>query len=144
MYGLLRGYGQDVFIKADVHIEHSTEYEENKLHQIVKEQLNVQSLYRGEQFQIENSNLIPKKQEIGVEATDLILGIVRTILTNQPINEGGSKGTRERIKLSLELLKNIDFYRFLNNIKYFEWTSIRELNEIDFGDYLNLFLAEHI
>ena len=60
IYGLLRGYGKNVYIRTDIFIEHSSEYETLGLHDVVKEQLNTQALYRGEHYIVENSKLVPK------------------------------------------------------------------------------------
>jgi hypothetical protein len=84
IYGLLRGYGKNVYIRTDIFIEHSSEYETLGLHNVVKEQLNTQALYRGEHYIVEKSNLTPKGNEIGVELTDLLIGIIRTIIKNEP------------------------------------------------------------
>jgi len=50
IYGLLRGYGKNISIDANICIEESTEYRDIRLNDTIKEQLNVQSIYRGEQF----------------------------------------------------------------------------------------------
>ncbi|SFR10169.1 hypothetical protein [Desulfoscipio geothermicus] len=141
IYGLLRGYGKNVYIKTDIFIEHSSEYEVLRLHDVVKEQLNTQSLYRGEHYIVENSKLVPKGVEIGVELTDLLIGIIRTIIKNQPDDK--SKSVNSKNNLVIQLLKNKIFHSFIENIRYFEWTSSKELMEINFKDYLQLFLSNH-
>lgn len=140
IYGLLRGYGRNTNITTDIYIEHATEYEKLKLDEVIKEQLNIQSLYRGEQFAVNTSELVPKGREIGVELTDLLLGIIRTILENKGNN---TKGNRIRNEVIVELFKNNDFYSLMSNIKYFEWVNTRELTEVSFSDYLQLYLAKH-
>lgn len=71
LYGLLRGYGKGVTLEADISIEHSSEYEAAGLDKLVQDQLNIQALYRGEQFKVTSSRLVTKGNEIGVELTDL-------------------------------------------------------------------------
>ncbi|WP_066638632.1 DUF3800 domain-containing protein [Desulfolucanica intricata] len=141
IYGLLRGYGKNVYIKTDIFIEHSSEYEVLRLHDVVKEQLNTQSLYRGEHYIVENSKLAPKGEEIGVELTDLLIGIIRTIIKNQPNSK--SKSVSSKNTLIIQLLKNKDFRSFIERIRYFEWTSSKDLAEINFKDYMQLFLSNH-
>ncbi len=141
IYGLLRGYGKNVYIKTDIFIEHSSEYETFRLQDVVKEQLNTQALYRGEHYIVENSKLIPKGREIGIELTDLLIGIIRTIIKNEPDSKSKSVDTKN--DLVIQLLKNKNFYSFIQNIRYFEWTSSRELMEINFKDYMQLFLSNH-
>lgn len=143
LYGLLRGYGKGISLEAEIKIERATEYETIELHKVVKDQLNLQSLYRGEQFHVTDSKLIPKREEIGLELTDLILGMVRTIILNKAKND--TKGTKARNKLAVDLLNdNPTFYSFMSGIKYFEWLSARDLTETNFSDYINMFLANHI
>jgi hypothetical protein len=92
LYGLLRGYGKNIDIEAEVLIEKANEYENLNLFQLrdkhehdvklnlddlVKDLLNIQALYRGENYVINNCRLVPKGEEIGVEMADMLLGIVR-------------------------------------------------------------------
>ncbi|WP_274361646.1 hypothetical protein [Paenibacillus thermotolerans] len=140
IYGLLRRYGRNVFIEANLKIEDSSEYQTFKLHERLKDQLNVQSLYRGERFIVNDSLLIPKGQEIGVELVDILLGMIRTIIVNQ---NNDSKGISSKNSLVIELLKNPSFFSLLKNIRCFEWEDAQDLTEVSFGDYLQLFLANH-
>lgn len=140
IYGLLRRYGRNVFIEANLKIEDSSEYRSFQLHDRLKDQLNIQSLYRGERFIVNSSELIPKGQEIGIELVDILLGILRTIITNQ---SNISKGVGSKNALVVELLQNPSFYSLLTNIRCFEWEDSRDLTEVSFSDYLQLFLANH-
>ncbi|MBD7971092.1 DUF3800 domain-containing protein [Paenibacillus gallinarum] len=141
IYGLLRRYGKNLFIEADIKVEKSSEYEGFKLNEIMKEQLNIQSIYRGEQFIIEESQLVPKGQEIGIELTDLLLGIMRTVIINKP--NSSSNTIRSKNQLVIDLVKDDKFYSFLENIRCFEWTHSKELTEVNFTDYLQLFIANN-
>lgn len=140
IYGLLRRYGRNVFIEANLRIEDSTEYQSFKLHERLKDQLNVQSLYRGERFIVNESHLVPKGQEIGVELVDILLGMTRTIILN---HSNDTKGSSSKNNLIVELLRNTDFFSLLKNIRCFEWEDTKDLTEVSFGDYLQLFLANH-
>ena len=44
--------------------------------------MNSQALYRNDSFKINNSNLYTKNQELGIEVTDTLLGIVSLIIRN--------------------------------------------------------------
>lgn len=140
IYGLLRHYGRNVFIEANLSIEDSTEYQVFKLHERLKDQLNVQSLYRGERFIVNNSKLVPKGHEIGVELVDILLGMTRTIILNQ---RSDSKGNISKNTLIVDLLKNSSFFSLVKNIRCFEWEDTKDLTEVSFGDYMQLFLANH-
>ncbi|QXE01350.1 DUF3800 domain-containing protein [Terribacillus sp. DMT04] len=141
LYGLLRNYGKDVNIKAELYIENSSTYTKLELDKILVDQLNTQSMYRGEQFKVSDCNLTPKKNEIGVEIVDLLMGFVRTIIQNK--KERLSKGERMRNALVLQFLESPIFYSFLSDIKYYEWQSSRELTNVRFKEYVDLFLASH-
>ncbi|MGM7637610.1 DUF3800 domain-containing protein [Bacillus sp. Hm123] len=140
IYGLLRGYGRTVDLTADIYIEDATEYQSFQLDNLIKEQLNIHSLYRAEHYAVSSSQLVPKAQEIGVEITDLLLGVIRNIIENKP---NGSKGYTVRNEVIINLLKNQDFYTMIQNVRYFEWTNTKELTEINFNEYLRLFIANH-
>jgi len=140
IYGLLRRYGRDIFIEANLKIEDSTEYQSFKLHERLKDQLNVQSLYRGERFTVNESQLVPKGEEIGVELVDILLGMTRAIILNQNNN---TKGSINKNNLIIELLKNHNFFTLLKNIRCFEWEDTKDLTEVSFADYLQLFIANH-
>lgn len=140
IYGLLRGYGKNSYVKVQIDIEKAQEYETFHLEHVIKEQLNIQSLYRGEQFVIEETRLVEKGEEIGLEMTDLLLGIIRTIILNK---ENGTKGAAEKNHLVVELLKNHEFFSFIENVRLFEWTKTKELGDVNMIDYLQLFMARH-
>ena len=141
IYGLLRKYGKHARLTADIIIEAASEYESHHLNEKLLHQLNVQSLYRGERFMINSSTLRPKGREIGLELTDLLLGIIRTIMRNDDVGQSRSK--REKTKLILTLLQNLSFYQLVTNIKFYEWSDSHDLREIDFSGYLQSFLAKH-
>lgn len=139
IYGLLRKYGKNMYVDASIYIESATEYRDIELDASIKDQLNVQSAYRGEQFRVIQSELTPKGQEIGLELTDLLLGFVRTIILNNCDQK--SKTTRAKNSLVVELLKNSAFYSFMNSIRLYEWTNTRQLDETTFSNYLQVFLS---
>lgn len=141
IYGLLRGYGRNIYINTNIYIEDSTEYQSFNLHENIKNQLNIQALYRGEQYIVMNSCLVPKGVQIGVELTDLLLGLVRTIIENK--TNDTSKSVAVKNEVIIELINNNNFYSFLKSIKYYEWTNTRELYEVNFHDYLQLFMSTH-
>ncbi|MGN8845211.1 DUF3800 domain-containing protein [Niallia sp. HCP3S3_B10] len=151
-YGLLRNFGKDVYIKTDIYIEKEGKYEKYDLEKRLRENLNTQSLYRAEQFWVTDCQMVSKGEMIGVELVDLLLGIIRLIINNKPIPPGLSleeystlkiKGLYMKTKLVIELLKIPSFYNFISGIKYFEWDSHKELAEVTFKDYLDLFMANH-
>lgn len=141
-YGLLRCKGQLMNISADIFMEDATEYKD--FPKRFKEQLNVQSLYRGEGFKIKNCSQVPKHSEIGVELIDIILGIMRVILEFDTITKKTEKTPREKVKLVNELVAIPEVYKFFESIKYFEWNSTQALKEINFKNYLDAYIAETI
>jgi hypothetical protein len=143
LYGLLRKYGKDVHVNADLFVENSSTYSALDLSNRIVEQLNTQSMYRAEQYSVLGCRLTPKKQQIGVEITDLLMGIVRTIIQNNNDVNTLSKGQRMRNELVVELLRIDAFYQFMINIKYYEWQSTRELSEVNFKEYVDLFLSSN-
>lgn len=139
-YGLLRCKGSFTNISGDIFIEDATEY--HNFPDKFKEQLNNQATYRGENFSIENCVLLAKNSEIGIELTDLLLGVIKTILQNQ-ILEDSTSAQKAKILLVCNLLSLNDFYNFLCNIKYFEWDYTCSLREINFKEYLDYFVARN-
>lgn len=138
-YGILRHNGMHINIKADLFIEKAKEYEEKiKLHENIITTLNDQAIYRGEKFLINSFQYKNKNEEIGVEITDLLLGIIRNIMIYDPINRTG-RGTQEKIKLINELFKVNGFKEFLSKIKIYEWNSYETLKEVNSEKYINIF-----
>lgn len=142
VYGLIRKYGQHTLLDVSVFIEHDNTYQakEYDLSRQMFEQLNVQSIYRGESFQLSRVDYLKKQQEYGIELTDLLLGIVRTVLEN---NDGTSKRKSLKNDLVVELLEDTEFYEFMSRIKLFEWGRTNELIDTPFKNYLDIFLSEH-
>ncbi|QCJ45524.1 DUF3800 domain-containing protein (plasmid) [Bacillus sp. S3] len=151
-YGLLRHFGKDIYIKTEIFIEKEGKYEKYDLEKRLQENLNTQSLYRSEQFWVTSCEMVTKGNMIGVELVDLLLGIIRLIINNKPLPPGLTmeeyaeqkiKGLYMKTQLVIELLKLPSFYAFISNIKYYEWDSHKELSEVSFKDYLDLFMANH-
>lgn len=143
VYGLLRKYGSHIHLSTKIYIEKDTTYQ-NKKYDLKKqlfEQLNIQSVYRGEQFTVLEADYLPKQTEIGIEAIGILLGFVRTIIRN---DQPQSRSIREKHKLIMSLLKNNNFYKFISTIRYFEWSNSSELIEVDFESYLQLFMSTNL
>lgn len=136
-YGILRCKGYLMDINAEIFIEEATEYE--SFPKMFKEQLNVQATYRGEKYKIQDCYLVPKNTEIGVEFTDLILGIIRIIVDDNKV----SKTFQKKVELVNKIISIKEVYDFLSNIKYFEWDNHQFLKEIKFKDYLDAYVARH-
>ncbi len=137
-YGLLRYQGNNTLINAELIIEEANIYKSIDLEKKLTDQLNMQAVYRGEHYHIEKFRYETKNKEIGVEITDLLLGIIRTII----LNKSESKTQRAKNDLVTKFLMIDKFYSFISNIKYFEWTNTYELKQVDFNKYIKLFLSE--
>ncbi|KGA98983.1 hypothetical protein AJ85_19010 [Alkalihalobacillus alcalophilus ATCC 27647 = CGMCC 1.3604] len=140
VYGLLRKFGTHLQVNTHIFIEDAEEYrkKEVQLAETLPKQLNVQAIYRGENYKIKSSKYVPKQQQVGLETIDLLLGMIRTIIKNSGFNNSeGSRKNREQVSLVIKLLKDSNFHSFLKNIKYYEWSNTYELNELDFNNYLN-------
>ncbi|WP_018922938.1 DUF3800 domain-containing protein [Salsuginibacillus kocurii] len=140
VYGLLRKRGKDAFANGSIIVEDATEYRKLKLSSKMKNQLNMQSLYRGERFKVSESTYASKGTEPGLEITDLVLGMMRTIITN-PLNP--SNREKKKIELLMEFLNDDRFLNFLKSIRYFEWNNSNELSEIDFYNYIQSFITQN-
>lgn len=137
-YGLLRGKGQLMNIQAEIFMEDATEYKD--FPKQFKEQLNIQSDYRCENFKITKCIAVPKNTEIGVEFTDLLLGIIRIIISTPTV----SKTYKAKVDLVNKVLSIPEYYAFFTSIKYFEWDYTQSLKEIKFKDYIDSYIARNI
>jgi hypothetical protein len=142
VYGLLRKYGSHMHLNTEIFIEDDSTYHNKKynLRDQLFQQLNIQSVYRGEHFLIREASYLPKQTEVGIEITDILIGIVRTIIKNEDLT---SRSIREKTNLIIRLLSHSDFYSFMSNIRYFEWSSSAELVEISFENYISSFITKH-
>lgn len=71
-------------IQATIYMEYANEY--TKFLKVFISQLNTQSLYRGEKFNIENYVLVPENEQIRVDLCDIVLVIIRIILNFEKVN----------------------------------------------------------
>lgn len=140
MYGLLRYYGNIGGITSTIYVEKANEYIRLQLAEKLMSQLNMHALYRGESFVVQECLYRSKGEEIGVELTDLLLGIFRTILENPEMTGRGKTG---RVKLVLELHKRGILQPFLQQLKLFEWTGSKELKNSNASSYMDMFLSKH-
>lgn len=140
MYGLLRYYGNIGGITSTIYVEKANEYIRLQLAEKLMSQLNMHALYRGESFVVQDCLYRSKGEEIGVELTDLLLGIFRTILENPDMK---GRGKTARVKLVLELHKRDVLQPFLQQLKLFEWIGSKELRDSNISSYIDMFLAKH-
>ncbi|MBQ0139514.1 MAG: DUF3800 domain-containing protein [Kurthia sp.] len=146
VYGLIRKYGKNTFINADVFIEHDYTYEAKNydLKVDMLRQLNIQSIYRGENFRINKVAYLSKRSSYGIEVTDLLLGIVRTIILNE---SSDSKRKKAKNLLIMELLTDnkSNLFQFLKSIRLFEWhDDTNELKLTPFESYLDVFFSSNL
>lgn len=137
-YGLLRNNPQHMFVKADVSIENSQEYDTALVKSVVETELNIQSIYRGESFLVNSVELKPKGVDIGLEMTDLILGIMRTIIKNQKC----SARNKKKNKFIIDLFKDnpLVYKLFSTRIRLFEWNQNTSLRQVEFCEYIEAFI----
>lgn len=140
-YGLLRRNVKYIHPISDIVIEEASEYKKY-VQDVVENHLNVQAMYRGESFKVNSCLLKPKGKDVGLEITDLILGIVRFIIKNEPESKGSRH--KRKIKFVINLLKDPNTYNlFSTKIMFFEWTKGNELKEVDFNNYLKAFISKN-
>lgn len=142
IYGLLRNYGNLEPIKADVFVESSTEYKKRQLAKNIKEQINTHALYRYDYFKVIDSKLVPKNKEIGIEFTDLLLGIIHFIMLDNPLfkNNDISKNALSKARFINDILEDIE--PLLKRVKIFELSTQDHLTKISFDGYLSFFKAK--
>lgn len=140
-YGLLRKNLNYIESEAEVIIEKASEYE-RYVKDVVGNHLNVQALYRGESFKVNSCELKSKGEDVGLEITDLMLGIVRFIIKNEPITK--SKRHSRKTRFVIDLLKEEKIYNlFSKRIMFFEWTKMDSLKEVSFDIYLKSFISKN-
>ena len=147
LYGVLRDFGNFSNVKAKILIEECSQYKDFKLHKQVKDQLNIHSLYRHENYHVTQCGLYPKNKEIGIEFTDTLLGIMRIIIDNKSaefFNKAPNDQSKTLLRKKKFIVRNQSFLRdFLCKINYFELNGHSVLEKRDFSAYLNLFLAKY-
>ncbi|MDI6578257.1 hypothetical protein QL320_21060 [Bacillus subtilis] len=144
LYGVLREFGNFSSVSAKIYIEESGEYKKRDLHKVVKNQLNVHSLYRNENFRVDSALLIPKNKHIGVEITDTILGMLRVIIENADAVKDGEvkkKTLWGKKSFIFEMIPTIEV--FLRGINYFELEGQQVLRPKSINGYLNMFLSKY-
>ncbi|HAT55735.1 MAG TPA: hypothetical protein DCW31_10970 [Lactobacillus sp.] len=138
IYGLLRNYSNLEPLKAHIYIENSSEYESRRIAEKVKEQLNIHSLYRFDNFMVSKSILTPKNTQIGLEFTDTILGIIRIIIRSIPL-QSHSMHEHSKLVFIAQMMPKLE--QIFKNVRIFELAEQDHLTEIDFSIYLSLFQA---
>ncbi|EKJ5005051.1 hypothetical protein PGJ42_002115, partial [Enterococcus faecalis] len=119
IYGGVRNISKFRPVSFDLFIENSNEYTNLKIDESLKKQLNSQALYRNDSFCINQSNLYSKNQEIGIEVTDTLLGIISLLIRNpSKYNEQGKvvQGRKAKLKFIYDNRSLIE--AFLPSINY--------------------------
>lgn len=142
IYGSIRNISKYKPTKVRLYIENSTEYSQFKLHNMLKEQLNVQALYRNDNFVIDTSLLYPKGKEIGIEITDMILGIISIVIRNgSSIDDTGRITSKKLYEKKNLIFKHKDLIESIfRNIYYFEMNGLDRLTRRDFTPFWNEFV----
>lgn len=140
IYGVLRYFGSYSNINVTLYTEYSSQYENNRIASNLKRDLNIHSIYRNKSYKIIKSKLVKKNIEIGVEFTDLLIGILRFIILNAT-EDRDSKTNKEKAKFICDNMKYI--YEIYENL------SINELNgghfnTVDAKYYLGLFIGKYL
>lgn len=142
IYGLIRHYGKLSNINVGIIIEEATEYKKTNV--MLKERLpkllNIQSVYRGEHYKIISSRYASKGEEVGIELTDILLGMIRTIVKNPDCT---SRKNKAQIEILMELLNDKRFIDLLKNVRFYEWSNSQQLTEVNFSNYLHLFMSKN-
>lgn len=142
IYGLLREAPNYLCTKADIVIEESSEYKKYLEETKARDDLNVQGIYRGENFVVDSLRLEGKGKEIGLEVTDLLLGIMRHIIRNP--DNASSKRNAKKTKFVINMLKNENVMRiFAERGSLYEWHQSKALQRVDFNKYVESFKAKH-
>ncbi|TCU79321.1 uncharacterized protein DUF3800 [Tissierella praeacuta] len=74
IYGILRHLND--FYNVNIYIDNCDEYDKYEIESKLEYQLNAQAVYRNKKYLINNVNQIDSKEDIILQATDVILGII--------------------------------------------------------------------
>ncbi|HBI2077978.1 TPA: hypothetical protein I0H43_RS13980 [Enterococcus faecalis] len=146
IYRSLRGYSSFTEVEANIYIEYATDYEKRGLDKLIKNQLNIHSLYRYDHFKVVKAKLIYKNTEIGLEFTDACLGVLRNIIENRDVKTtSSSKVSRTLIYKKQLVYELINRHRnFFEHIDLFELDDKGLLERIDMRKYINLFQSKYL
>lgn len=147
IYGSLRGYGNFGNIESNLYIEHCSQYETMELDKKIKDDLNIHSIYRHENYWVKKAHLYPKNTELGIEVIDILLGCVRLIVENKSCStnkESYSKNLWSKKNFLIKMLKDESFYDLISQINYFELDGQAVLEEKDLKSYVNIFHSKFV
>ena len=146
IYRSLRGYSSFTEVEANIYIEYATDYEKRGLDKLIKNQLNIHSLYRYDHFKVVKAKLIYKNTEIGLEFTDACLGVLRNIIENRDVKTtSSSKVSRTLIYKKQLVYELINRHRnFFEHIDLFELDDKGLFERIDMRKYINLFQSKYL
>lgn len=142
IYGSIRNISKYKPTEARLFIENSTEYTRIGLNNMLKKQLNVQSLYRNDNFIIKTSLLYPKGKEIGIEITDMILGIISIVIRNGfAVDSTGNVTSKTLFSKKDFIYKHrLLIEPVLENVYYFEMNGLDRLTRRDLIPFWHEFI----
>ncbi|KAA8327064.1 hypothetical protein [Leuconostoc carnosum] len=144
-YGLLRNHSNLVEINADLFIENSTEYQNRKLNQSIKQQVNTHALYRYDLFRIRKSLLAEKNVQIGLEFTDTLIGIIRFIMVHASMADASDRNSNN-FRNKVDFIKTVlpELMVLIKKVNIFELTAQDHLTKISLPKCVSLFEANTI
>lgn len=143
IYGLFRNNSTLTGVEGTVYIENSDEYSSRNLAKRLKQRLNVHFLYRFDNFKVVSTSLVAKNQQIGVEFTDMLLGICHQIIKGFEIPEDASnlsKTLLSKLLLVEDLMPNLKPILFHASI--FELSAQDHLIQRNFAEYIRFYNAQ--
>ena len=143
IYGLLRNYSNLEPVIANIFIENSDEYKARRLDKIVKDQINTHALYRFDNFKIQRSTLVTKNEQIGVEITDILIGMLRLIINYESVISNTNKISKTalaKVLLINDLLPILK--RLFSETSIYELSYQDHLTKIPLNSYLGLFQSK--
>ena len=144
IYGGIRNVSRFTPAVYSVYIESSYQYIALDLNNKIKQQLNSQALYRNDSFTIEQSNLYSKNQQIGIEITDMLLGIFSLIIRNpSKYNSDGKISKIRKAKLKFIYKQKNLLESFCKSVTYYELDENGSLNKREFSRFLHEFIMKY-
>ncbi|MFB8552564.1 hypothetical protein [Enterococcus casseliflavus] len=144
IYGGVRNISKFRPIHFDLYIENSNEYTSLKINDALKTQLNSQALYRNDSFCIRESKLYGKNQEIGIEVTDTLIGIISILLRNPSKYDATNKVVKSRKEKLKFIYDNKDIIEsFLPSVNYFELGKSGQFIKRDLDKFFHEFILKY-
>lgn len=139
-YGMTRDLELPAGAEINIGLDYSTEYEQLKLSDKIKEQMNAHSVYRNKRYKISSVKSMDSKTSIPLQMIDILMGVVVFLKEKHYLRNTNSAIVKSDFIYRI-LSEGNNIQLFQNKIQLFNWEGLEHLPDLKISQYIAEFMV---